>query len=486
MKTRFKVLIVLLLAMLVFSAVYIFMFRDEYTLKYDYFQIRKEITPDMISVSFSNDNILKLDNIFVDRDNTICIEVSSLNPGEVIVLATADIFEEPTPLVQRELRVSKSGMIFETIDLNFNGSALIRTIIFIWLFLFAIVLAVSYFEDCKNGRFSYSTVSYGGVSLFSFAVLVLSFHYSQFIASPRTFISIVMETGYYFVIIATIPMLVVSILISISNIWLVMHEGFRPVNLLGFALGLFSFVGSVFIIFGRNSTLAVKLFGTKQSAVFLSLSYSASLLECIFMFIMLTAAISTKYKPSYDKDYLMILGCGIRDDGSLTPLLKGRVDSAINFEKEQFESTGKHAKFIPSGGQGPDEVISESEAMKRYLLEQGIPEDRILMEDKSVNTWQNIGFSKKVIEKDAGSADGVKTAFATTNYHIFRGYTLSAEHKLDAQGISAKTKWYFFPNAFLREFVGLLAARKWQILLEIVIITAVLVFCESLLGSFWL
>ena len=101
--------------------------------------------------------------------------------------------------------------------------------------------------------------------------------------------------------------------------------------------------------------------------------------------------------------------------------------------------------------------------MKKYLLEQGIPEESILMEDKSNNTWQNIKYSKQVIEKDNGTAEGVKAAFATTNYHIFRGYTLSDEHHLDVEGISAKTKWYFFPNAFLREFAGLLAAKKIQV-----------------------
>ena len=62
--------------------------------------------------------------------------------------------------------------------------------------------------------------------------------------------------------------------------------------------------------------------------------------------------------------------------------------------------------------------------------------------------------------------------FATTNYHIFRGYILSKKHRLDAQGISAKTKWYFYPNAFLREFVGLLYDKKWFILLTVFLILA--------------
>ena len=103
-------------------------------------------------------------------------------------------------------------------------------------------------------------------------------------------------------------------------------------------------------------------------------------------------------------------------------------------------------------------MISEGEAMKRYLLEQGIDESRILPETKSVNTFENIKLSKGIIEKD--TQEDYNAAFATTNYHIFRGYILSEKLGLkNARGISAKTKWYFFPNAFLREFVGLLADK---------------------------
>ncbi len=73
-------------------------------------------------------------------------------------------------------------------------------------------------------------------------------------------------------------------------------------------------------------------------------------------------------------DYIITLGCAIRKDGSPTPILRGRIDRALAFEKEQFEKWNRQAKFVPSGGQGSDEVISEAESMKRYLTEQGVPE----------------------------------------------------------------------------------------------------------------
>ena len=55
-----------------------------------------------------------------------------------------------------------------------------------------------------------------------------------------------------------------------------------------------------------------------------------------------------------------------------------------------------------------------------------------------------------------------KIAFSTTNFHVFRGCILARKCGFEAQGISAKTKLYFYLNAFLREFVGLLVDRLWQ------------------------
>ncbi len=108
--------------------------------------------------------------------------------------------------------------------------------------------------------------------------------------------------------------------------------------------------------------------------------------------------------------------------------------------------------------------------MERYLCEKGVPKERILREDKSVNTYQNMQFSKNVIEKNCGDVTDKRISFATTNYHIFRGYILAKKNGFYADGISAKTKMYFYPNAFLREFAGLLMDRKWNNLAVVIII----------------
>ena len=121
----------------------------------------------------------------------------------------------------------------------------------------------------------------------------------------------------------------------------------------------------------------------------------------------------------------------------------------------QKDATGKDLVFVASGGQGADEVISEAEAMKNYLLEQGFKEEQILVENKSKNTNENISFSNKLINNASA-----KIAFSTTNYHVFRAGVIASSQNIYAEGIGAKTKSYFWINAFIREFIATLFSEK--------------------------
>lgn len=405
----------------------------------------------------------------------------SLNQGE----ATATVFYIPSPeqmedfdtmsekdqkemLAPRQLtpklnlHVTPFGTMLVTNGLTFNGWELVQVEILGSTVLIAIVMLASFIESVKKGRFSYSTVAFGGVAMYFAFMFLLSVYDMQYMNTFRNFLNSISDSGYLFVFLTAPVMLLVAGLIAFSNIWLMRHEGRRPQNMLGIGLAVAWVLGlgSIMII---DTLLIGNGHPTVGRDVSYSLAYVLSFMECMLLSTIACTFLAARYKPPFDKDYLLILGCCIRDDGTLTPILKGRADAAISFEREQFAATGKHAKFVPSGGQGADEVISEAEAMKRYLLEQGYPEEQIVKEDKSVNTYQNIQFSRDRIKEDAKTLEGVRAAFATTNYHVFRGYVLSKKHKLDAQGISAKTKWYFYPNAFLREFAGLLVDKKFQI-----------------------
>ena len=174
---------------------------------------------------------------------------------------------------------------------------------------------------------------------------------------------------------------------------------------------------------------------------------------------------SIKKKVPYNKDYMIILGCKIRNDGTLTPLLKGRVDRALDFRKEQVNNTGKDLIFIPSGGKGRDEVISEAEAIKNYLLDQGIKEKNIILENKSTNTYENIKFSNKLINKK-----NTNICFSTTNYHVLRAGLIATTQGLKIDGIGSRTKSYYWINAFIREFIGTLYSEKKKHIIVVLII----------------
>ena len=167
--------------------------------------------------------------------------------------------------------------------------------------------------------------------------------------------------------------------------------------------------------------------------------------------------IAAKTEAEKDRDFLIILGCALKKDGTPTPLLRGRLDLALQFRNAQLEESGKEACFVVSGGQGADEVQSEAASMQAFLLEQGIPPEQILTENRSVNTLENMLFSKEIID---GVRKNGKVAFFTTNYHVFRAGLKAEQAGLDAVGMGAPTKWYFWPNAAVREYVGLLTEHR--------------------------
>lgn len=184
-------------------------------------------------------------------------------------------------------------------------------------------------------------------------------------------------------------------------------------------------------------------------------------------------------------DYIIIHGAGL-DGPRPTPLLAGRIDKALELWKKQHQ----HGKFVVSGGQGADEIVSEAQAMRDYLLEKGVPGDAILMEDKSTTTWENLKYSLGVMHDDraasvnavlsVGSTDGTTataddddattaagdftTAVVTSDFHVFRCAEYAHNLGIKADGIGSHTKGWYWPTAFIREFIAITKAHLWPYL----------------------
>lgn len=162
--------------------------------------------------------------------------------------------------------------------------------------------------------------------------------------------------------------------------------------------------------------------------------------------------------PKPDQDYVIVLGAGLIQGERVSPLLAKRIDRAIAFYHKQSRKTLSPPQLLMSGGQGPDEKIPEAVAMKNYALDQGIPDEEILIETHSTTTLENMRFSKDIMERE--KPQGYRAIFASNNYHIFRAGMYAKQVGLKADGIGAKTANYYLPNAFLREFAALLVMNK--------------------------
>ena len=331
-------------------------------------------------------------------------------------------------------------------------------------FLIVVILLVdAFFKQIQYNPYSYNTIIYFGFALFFLSICLtylwitaeMAMHPEQ--RTAVNLVSVLHSSGKGFIYLSSPFILIFSVALFISNVSLIRHEGRRFVNILGIILSFLLVAGLIFIFafdyYVTGSYIEVMIHDLVTSV----LSSIYLYFECMIIGAIVADVIAAKYEPEKDKDFLIILGCGLRKDGTPTPLLCGRCDRAIDFARRQKEETGKDLMFITSGGQGPREVTSECASMKRYLMEQGIPEEQIIEEDQSRNTFENMKFSKvKILERNPEG----KIAFSTTNYHVFRSGLYARRNKMRAVGMGAKTKWYFWPNASVREFVGILTEHR--------------------------
>lgn len=333
------------------------------------------------------------------------------------------------------------------------------------LFLIVVMsmLANAFVRQLRYNPYSYNTIFYSGFALFALSTLIMTLRvlkYSFLMPSQDgllRLVSLLMDSAGNFVKL-TIPfILVFSAGLFISNVSLIIHEGRRLVNLLGMILSVLMVGGAAVLMLFDNISGSVDE-ALRHDLFFNTYEFIYLYFESMLAGVIVASVIVVKYRPDPDKDYMIVLGCGIRKDGTPTPLLRGRIDKALEFRNAQLEKTGKDLKFVVSGGQGPTEVISEAECMKNYLISCGIEPERVLVEDRSTDTAENMKFSKELILADGGA--GAKVAFATTNYHVFRGGLKARRVKMRAVGIGAKTRWYFWPNAAVREFIGLLTEHR--------------------------
>ena len=336
-----------------------------------------------------------------------------------------------------------------------------------FLLLFsALALSLVFYRSCRVSLYRFRNIYLiGGITALLFMALsVFADHLLGQECSPARLLYLAYQFPFWFAHLSVSGLSLLCLLMAVSNVSLIRHEGLRFRNTFGTLLELLFIL--VTIAAYLLACLQKSLVSPEDPGFFAAFATFLPLFcyclinyaECTMIGIIVMGRIAAAQKPAYDKDFIIIPGCSIAKNGGLLPLLKGRVNRAIRYAWDQEIASGRPIRYIPSGGQGPDEIMSEGSAMAFYLLSHAAEDEEVLPEKESRNTYENFLFSKRILDKVDPQG---RVAFATTNYHMLRCGLLARKVGLDAEGIASSTKWYFWPNGFAREVIAIFAMTRF-------------------------
>ncbi|WP_243125434.1 YdcF family protein [Clostridium amazonitimonense] len=328
-----------------------------------------------------------------------------------------------------------------------------KSTVFMYLYIFFILISILLIGILLLERRSlwsgFGFLIWAGTSLAVLAILGDTYE------TNILFIIVLIITG---IIIIGFPFYLMSFIFALfaTAFKLIKREGGQFRNFLSLFLGIF-LVTWVFII----PFFIDKITDPIWQGIFAFISFGTT----YFFFVMLCFAIASWLNlvpiPFRKYDYIIVLGSGLMGR-RVTPLLASRIDKGIQLF-QRYNTKERPVKLIFTGGQGEDEEISEGDAMASYAMDKGIQQENIIIEDKAVDTYENMLFSKGLIQEDVRSR-GLKGSYrciiVTNNFHVFRSLLWARKVELKCDGAGSKTKFYFWLNALIREFIGVLYMQK--------------------------
>lgn len=272
-----------------------------------------------------------------------------------------------------------------------------------------------------------------------------------------------MGSALLFLVSATlIVLLIVPFFLIHNGVVMIRREGRQPAHLLSLALGVVILIGeaataAIVIRYSTTTTLDGTFWRSGWFVAGSLVSVTVIYGSMAFLIFLIYTVFLQIIPRKRDFDYVIIHGAGLLHGDQLSKLLRDRVDKAIRV----YRKDPTPPKLIPSGGKGGDETISEAEAMRRYLVQQGIPESDILMEDRSATTLENLRFSKQILDGREGRK---YTALVTSNYHVYRALRYCRRIGLHCTGIGSRVAFYYWPSALIREFIAIHTEKKHALL----------------------
>ena len=288
------------------------------------------------------------------------------------------------------------------------------------------------------------------------------------------------QLAFYVVAFVLLPFLIFlsGIFLIYNGVILLKREGRSKANYLSTLFGIVILVFFPLISFrlgNRN-----ELFYTYHflNILFVLIVYSYFIFGFAFVGFMLYSILYLFIPKKKHYDFIIIHGAGLLGGEKVTPLLKRRIDKAV---EAYHKSKNSNIKIIASGGQGGDEKISEAQAITNYLLtETDVPQDAIILEDQSRTTYENLLFSKELGEKLVAKPQFL---FVTNDYHVFRTSTYARKLNMKGDGLGCRTAGYYIPSAFIREYVALCVKMKWLFLAFYVLLSVLILIAYK--GVIW-
>jgi uncharacterized SAM-binding protein YcdF (DUF218 family) len=241
------------------------------------------------------------------------------------------------------------------------------------------------------------------------------------------------------------PLVVASYLLT-NGITMARKEGLRPANLLTLLAGLaiLAVVGLA-VAAERVHSVSLSLFTADAVLVFGYVSF-------LFVSYAIYGFLYGRLAGYRRADFVIVLGSGLIGGGKVPPLLASRLNRGLAVYERAARRRGADPVLIVSGGKGGDEQVSEAQAMAEYLIGRGFPAGRLVLEDRSTNTDENIAFSQAIMEQ---IRPGGRCVIVTSGYHALRAAVIARQAGVRGQVASARTAGYYQMSALLREFVAM-------------------------------
>jgi len=246
--------------------------------------------------------------------------------------------------------------------------------------------------------------------------------------------------------------LALTVFLICNGITMLRREGRRLSNVLSLLTG----VGiCALIVFNATVTqLAWEPLDILRGSLNGIVVYVSFLFVCFLLYSIVYGRIRTEKGV----DFVVVLGSGLLDGHQVPPLLASRLKRAERVVAAEARR-GREPMVVTSGGQGPDEALPESHAMADYLAGNGLARQRILLEDRSRTTFENLTFSAEIMEQ---RKPDYRCTVVTNNFHVLRAALIARRAKVSGQVIGSPTAWYFWPSATIREFVAILVDHKYK------------------------